>query len=195
MNRLSIAAAVASLLAVVACSDATPAEAVSATEADTQDLTSAGLAPFVCEPEVHKDTTPDGSHMMVAARAAKHDGYDRFVLEFDRTSTVPSYHVELATTSFESATVPGNVALRISLYPARMWNYTTETSTFHGPTTFRPADTKQMTEATLAYTFEGDTTWLVGLDHAACFRVFELGDPPRLVVDVQNDGPTSHACN
>ena len=38
--------------------------------------------------------------------------------------------------------------------------------------------------------FEGYVSWGVGLQRAACYRVFELSNPPRLVVDVQNDGPT-----
>ncbi|OBF20027.1 hypothetical protein A5727_09690 [Mycobacterium sp. ACS4331] len=127
---------------------------------------------------------------MAAVRLARHDGYDRLVLEF--TDRVPGYTVgyrplpAYADASGEEIPLPGaNAQLQVTLTPATAAGWTDGPVTYSGPPTVT-ADTTVVTAAKSAGDFEAVLTWVVGMRAQVPFRVDVLGGPPRLVVDVQH---------
>lgn len=191
LRRLASLAALTSLLVLTACEGAkTETSVAAATPAEEQEL---GLAPFDCRASISRPASSTGSAgyaRLRTVRAATHDGYDRFVLEFTGNSMVPPWIIaRQANATFDDVTLPGRASLLVSLHPARTWDFTTETPTFEGERRLQPDDTDLMTAIDNVEDFEGYMKWLVGLERAACVRVFELSAPPRLVIDVEKNGP------
>jgi hypothetical protein len=187
------------VLAVSFAALAVTASACAAAPAEEDvEMTEGQLVSFICDrAEISKDNPGGEFAQVVGVRAAGHDGYDRFVMQFDAGSKVPGYHIarQRGATFFmdgsgDPLTLPGSAGLALSVHSASGWNFETGQPSFSGPNRFRPAGARLMTEAASTGDFEGYVSWGVGLQRAACYRVFELTNPPRLVVDVQNNGPT-----
>jgi hypothetical protein len=161
------------------------------------EMTEGALVTFICDrAEIVKDKPNAGYGQVVGIRAAGHDGYDRFVMEFAANSEVPSYHIarQRGATFFQDGsgdplTLPGSAGITIGAHMASGWDMNKGEPTYTGPNRFATHG-RLMTDAASTGDFEGYVSWGVGLQRAACYRVFELANPPRLVVDVQNNGPT-----
>jgi hypothetical protein len=124
---------------------------------------------------------------LVEVRLARHDGYDRLVLEF--ADRVPGYTVGYrplpahADPSGAEIPLPGaNAAVQVTLTPATGWD--SNARTYFGPSTVT-GGTATVTEVKAAGDFEAVLSWVAGLGKVP-FRVLVLDEPPRLVVDFQH---------
>jgi hypothetical protein len=122
------------------------------------------------------------SNTVVAVRIGQHPGYDRIVIEF--ASGVPSYSVtRQSTPAFtrsprgDQVTLEGNAGVLIVIHSVSNW------TSYAGPTTFHPGY-PFLRQALLVENFEGYQQWALGIQGTPALRVFTLGSPSRLVVDV-----------
>lgn len=198
MLRAAVAVLGAALLATACNPSTTPAASVSSDAA-----TSARTGPVISPPPVTPPTPPGtnlpdfackdtsggavGTVGVTAVRLSEEPGYDRFVLQFD--SHVPSYSVKrqakpvFTQTSGQTITLSGTAGVQVVLHGA------SQSASYTGPTDFPQADFAVLKEARLTQDFEGTVSWGLGLSSSACFRVFPLTDPARLVIDLQTPTP------
>jgi hypothetical protein len=124
-------------------------------------------------------------------RVAHHDGYDRLVIGFPTTNTMPQYQINRQTTahfvrdaSGQPVVLNGSAGIRIVLRNADI-------------VTGSPSDLKPnlpvIREVAQIGNFERVVSYGVGLAAPACVRVLELSGPTRLVIDVQTPADTSAA--
>jgi hypothetical protein len=130
---------------------------------------------------------PDGpSAKLTAVRAAAHPGFDRVVFQFEGTE-VPGYRIEyveeitLGESDDQFLTLQGGALVQATFQGTASDDYRPGTQTVPDISTPGLAQVKQVG---LAEDWEGLVRLGVGLDHRAGFRVLELGDPVRVVVDV-----------
>ena len=116
-------------------------------------------------------------------RAAHHDGYDRLVIGFPTTNSMPPYRITQQSSahfprdaSGQDVALEGNAGLRIVFQNSDIQPGT--------PSDIKPR-LPQIREVTNVGNFERVVSYGVGLGSAACFRVTELSGPTRLVIDVQ----------
>lgn len=129
--------------------------------------------------------------LLTAVRAARHEGYDRVVFEFD--GPVPGYQVaytEEPVTQDGSGLeveVAGEHVVLVRMENASGADLSKEDApeTYTGPKRFDPG-TPEVAELVRVGDFEGILTWAVGLRDRVDFRVSTLSNPSRLVVDVRN---------
>lgn len=125
--------------------------------------------------------------VLTSVRTAKHEGYDRIVMEFkDR---VPGYHLEYIDKPVrdcgEGKEIPlaGDSWLEIRMYPV-------DAHTQEGQPTIlerqRKPNLPNLFAAKQTCDFEAVVTWVLGIGHPNPYRIMELKDPPRLVVDVKH---------
>lgn len=128
-----------------------------------------------------------GTATLVAVRAAKHDGYDRVVFEFE--GGVPDYRVEYVDSpqhecgSGREVRLPGDAWLDVRFTSAQAHddngNPTVLNRQFDPP----GDNPKQLR---LICDFEGHVEWVLGLGSPNRYRAFTLSGPARLVVDVRS---------
>ena len=122
---------------------------------------------------------------LLAVRTARHPDYERIAFEFDR---LPNYKVEyidrpvIACGSGATVPLPGDAWLEVDLRPANA--HTEEGRPTVGARSFAPAY-PNLLELRLTCDFEAQVTWVAGLRSPNRFRVTELRDPARLVVDIR----------
>lgn len=128
-----------------------------------------------------------------ALRIAHHDGYDRLVIGFATSNSMPQYQLtQQATSHFvrdasgQPVTLDGTAGVRAVLRNADI--------TPGAPTDLKPA-LPVIREVAQIGNFERVVSYGVGLATPACFRVLELSGPTRLVIDVQTaaDAPAATA--
>ena len=123
-----------------------------------------------------------------AVRTARHDGFDRAVFEFSGKVT-PGYHVEYIDKpvrrcgSGEATAVAGDGWLAIRMTPAAAHDEVGHPTLRERE---RALDLPILREAELTCDFEAVVTWVLGTASPNHYRVLELTDPPRLVVDVRH---------
>ncbi|MFY0563409.1 AMIN-like domain-containing (lipo)protein [Archangium lansingense] len=120
-------------------------------------------------------------------RTARNEGFDRLVLQFDGDQ-VPGYHVEyidkpvIKCGSGDPTELAGQGWLQVRVQPAQA----------HEGAQVTVAERKRkpalpvFQEMELTCDFEGEVTWVLGVKHPNKYRVMELKEPTRLVVDVQH---------
>jgi hypothetical protein len=130
---------------------------------------------------------PDGpSAKLAAVRAAAHPGFDRVVFQFEG-ARVPGYRIEyvgeitLGESDDEFLTLAGGALVQATFQGTASDDHRPGTQTV--PDRFTPG-LAQVKQIGLAEDWEGLVRLGVGLDHRAGFRVLELRDPVRVVVDV-----------
>ncbi len=130
---------------------------------------------------------------VTAVRIAHHDGYDRLVVGFATSNSMPQYQLtRQATSTFvrdasgQPVTLNGSAGIRVVLRNADIADGV--------PSDLKP-DLPQIREVTQIGNFERVVSYGVGLATPACFRVLELSGPTRLVIDVQTaaDAPAATA--
>ena len=120
-------------------------------------------------------------------RVGQHEGYDRIVVEFKGTGR-PGWSLSY----IEEARLEGSgrtVSLDGEAFLGIFASHTTwpDPDYYDGPARLEPADGGRLEEVFVAGTFEGYTQVIVGIDgDTSPYRVFTLGEPSRLVIDVRH---------
>jgi hypothetical protein len=124
--------------------------------------------------------------VLQAVRTAAHPDFDRTVFEFE--GGVPSYHVEYIDEpvrqcgSGNPVPLPGEGWLEIRFSRARA--HTEAGASTLAERALSP-DLPVLRALSLTCDFEGTVTWVLGLAAPNRYRVIDLSDPARLVVDVR----------
>lgn len=127
--------------------------------------------------------------LLLDVRMAAHPGFDRVVFEF-QGDALPGYHVEYVDRpvrqcgSGDPVPVAGDAWLLVRMTPA---NAHTEA----GQPTLKERelnlDLPNLKEMELICDFEADVSWVLGLASPNRYRVLELLDPPRLILDIKQN--------
>lgn len=121
-------------------------------------------------------------------RSAEHGNYDRAVFEFEGAE-LPGYHIEYidkpvrACGSGNVVPLKGDGWLEIRFQPA---NAHTEEGKPTVKERQRAPNHKIIKEMKLTCDFEADVTWVLGVASPNRYRVLELENPTRLVVDIKH---------
>ena len=147
-------------------------------------------------PKIAGNFPLSGGDILADARIGAQDGYDRLVLEFVASGSVPeSYEIKYVfnNSGGENITVSdnlhlesqvqGNAALQIILAGSHE-DVANNVVIYEGPDTLSSSLMGNITEAKFAGSHAGLILWGIGVEEANGFRVFELADPPRVVIDV-----------
>jgi hypothetical protein len=165
-------------------SNSTPAE-VKTPEPDE----AAGAANFEgTEGITDKKNHINGAAILSAVRLGRHEGFDRLVFEF-RDDQLPGYHIEYVDKPIRSCgsreVVPlaGDAWLQIRLEPANA-------HTDDGKPTLRFREIAPklpiVLEIKSTCDFEAQIQWVAGVSSPNKYRVLELKNPTRLVVDIKH---------
>ena len=117
-------------------------------------------------------------------RTGTHSGYDRITIEFQNgdPSKVDVTTQNNATftqgASGQSVTLAGSAGLLVVIHGAD------EHTAYSGPIDFK-TNYPVLLEARQMEDFEGTVQWGLGLSKSACYRVFFLTNPTRVVIDIQ----------
>jgi hypothetical protein len=129
-------------------------------------------------------------------RTGAEECLERVVIEL-QTSSIPTpagfpgYHVRYADGPVKESpsdlpvTISGSDTLLVSL---GSWMNYQGTAGYSGPSQIFPANVDHIQELRLIENFEGTTTWAIGLDDELPFRVIELSNPPRLLIEFSTNG-------
>jgi hypothetical protein len=128
--------------------------------------------------------------ILAEVRSASHEEFDRVVFEF-RGRRVPGYRIEYVDRpvrqcgSGEPVEVAGDGWLQVRLEPARA--HAGDTAVVATVTERnRELDLPNLRQLVLTCDFEAQVEWVLGLGSPNPYRIIELPDPPRLVVDVRH---------
>lgn len=124
------------------------------------------------------------------ARLGSHSEYDRFVLEFSADDPDPeNYNVMWMASPMSPGGGPfpvdeprGEVFLEVRVGATYLAGNAGDS--YEGPDVLSGSSLINIQEAVNVGEFDGQIVWLLGANEANGFRVFQLEDPPRLVVDV-----------
>ncbi|MBJ6760285.1 hypothetical protein JGU66_05890 [Myxococcaceae bacterium JPH2] len=136
--------------------------------------------------EVKRREQPQAT--LVSVRTGPHEDYDRVVFEFEG-SQLPGYQVAYAKEpavqcgSGDAVKVEGQGPLEVRFIPARA--HTSEGKATVSERTLKPA-LPMVRELVRTCDFEAEVTWLLGTARPTTYRVLELKDPSRIVVDVKH---------
>jgi hypothetical protein len=133
----------------------------------------------------------DGGAMarLTEVRVAAHPGYERVVFELAGT-TLPGWHVEYVDEpvrqcgSGDPTPIAGDAWLEVRMTPAQA--HDDDGKATAGPRELHPA-LPVIREVESTCDFEGEVTWVLGVSKPNRYRVLELTDPARLVIDVATD--------
>jgi hypothetical protein len=120
-------------------------------------------------------------------RSARNEGFDRVVFQFDGDQ-VPGYHIEyidkpvLKCGSGDPTAVAGQGWLQVRIQPAQAHENAQVTVAERE----RKPELPVLQELELTCDFEADVTWVLGVRSPNKYRVLELHQPTRLVVDIQH---------
>jgi hypothetical protein len=134
--------------------------------------------------DVARDAAPTA--VLRDVRTGTHDGFFRTVFAFG--ARVPGYHIEYVDrpvyhcASGEPMAIAGEAWLEVRFRAAAAH---TEAGAVTIAERDRTLDGPLLRQLTLTCDFEGDVTWVLGLAAPHRYRVAELTDPPRLVLDVR----------
>ena len=122
-------------------------------------------------------------------RAADQSTFDRVVFEFKEAQAVPGYRVEYASTPIKDEAdrvvkLFGKAVLRIDLSPALAHSLDTGAPSL-GEREKR-LNLKTVIEFKQVEDFEGVVTYGLGLSRKKPFRVTEMLNPTRLVIDIKH---------
>lgn len=124
--------------------------------------------------------------VLKAVRTGKHESFDRVVFEF-AGNVIPGYHVEYIDKPVrdcgagEVVPLAGEGFLLVKLQPAQA----------HTEAGVATIQNRQQTpglpiikELKLICDFEADVQWVFGLSSPNRYRILELSNPARLVIDI-----------
>jgi hypothetical protein len=120
-------------------------------------------------------------------RAARNEGFDRVVFQFDGDA-LPGYQVEYLDTpaircgSGDPTEIAGAGRLQVRLQPAQAHDENGQPTVASRE---RTAALPLLQELKQTCDFEGEVTWVLGVKQPHAYRVLELHAPARIVVDVR----------
>jgi hypothetical protein len=169
-------------------SSSAAAEDTTASSPATEDVDTAPF-PADTDADVAESVDPDGL-TVIAARAARHEGYDRVVFEFAGSGT-PGWSVEYVDSpssqgSGEAVDVPGEAHLQVTVQGTSYPYETGAEELASGPAAV--SGTEVVRSVVYDTTFEGTSVAWLGTSTRAPFRVYALTGPTRLVVEVADAG-------
>jgi len=165
---------------------ATPTAALSTEVSESGDTSNPNFEGTIAVTEKKRSERPPATIRTV--RTATHEGYDRIVFEFAE-SGLPGYRIEYTDKpvqkcgSGEMVSVRGNARLLIQIQPANAHTEAGQVTTY--PERERTLSLPVMRELKLTCDFEADVQWVLGLASKNRYRVVELLNPARLVVDIK----------
>jgi hypothetical protein len=124
--------------------------------------------------------------LLRVVRTGKHESFDRVVFEFEG-SAIPGYHIEYVDKPVrdcgQGAVVPisGDGFLLIRMQPS---NAHTEAGVPSVTARQQSPKLPILKELKLICDFEADVQWILGVSSPNRYRVLELTNPARLVVDI-----------
>ena len=145
----------------------------------------ASTAPFACG-TTYGPVTQSGPQTAYVSdvRTGSHPGYDRITITFSNGAPT-SVEVKTQTNatftkdpSGQTVTLLGDSGLLITIRGAD------EHTSYSGSTDFKTGYSK-LVEAQQVQDFEGVVQWGIGLSGNACYRVYLLKGPDRVVIDAQ----------
>lgn len=169
-----------------ATSPATSAPPASPTATDE----AAAPVPFPADTQVDVQEPTGGPLSVTAVRVARQDGYDRVVFELDgRSAGEPGWRVEYVTDptqqgSGDPVEVTGEAVLSVTITGTGYPMDTGEQEVSQDPAL--PRDLQVVRDVQLGAVFEGQYEAFVGTSERVPFRVFRLGEPARVVLDVRH---------
>lgn len=122
-----------------------------------------------------------------SVHATHEQAFDRVVFELAPDAPMPGYRVEYIDTpahdcgSGEAKEIAGDAWLEVRMYPV---NAHTEAGEPTIPFREQATELSVVRELERTCDFEAVTTWVLGLHAPNPYRVQELNDPPRLVIEV-----------
>lgn len=192
--------AMTGILLSAACSDAPAREAAGRTSGPTQaPVSSAPPSPEAAatpSPVFAAGTAPveeahtGGPLTVTAVRVARQDGYDRVVFELDgRQPGEPGWRIAYTDDprragSGDKVDVQGKATLAVFIDGT---GYPFDTGQQEATSVQVPADVEVVRDVELGSVFEGTYEAFVGVSRKAPFRVFRLGDPARVVIDLRHE--------
>lgn len=158
------------------------------TTTTTSPATTTSTVPFVAATET-VTIEGDRSAFLDDLRVARHDGFDRVVLQFaDQVpAPFPIRYLDEAPSEdcvFDKPTGAAVLHMRIPRATGFDTSADPPRKYYDGPQTVR-GDTSVVTETVITCDFEMVLTVAIGVRQRAPFRVTQLENPPRLVIDVQ----------
>jgi hypothetical protein len=135
------------------------------------------------------EASSDASVTVSDIRVGRHDGFDRVVFEVGGTGT-PGWDVRyvdeaLSQGSGDAVPVDGDAVLQVTLTGAG-YPFDTGVDEFAGGPV--SGDTDVVTEVVWDATFEGTSVAFVGTTAETPFRVYQLDDPTRVVLEIAHGG-------
>ena len=146
-------------------------------------------ADFPAEPALSEQEPSGGPLTVTAVRVARQEGYDRVVFELAGTAAGQAgWRVEYvdepsAQGSGDPVEVAGDAALSVLITGTGYPMDTGQEEVSSDPAL--PGDLQVVEDVVLGAVFEGQYEAFIGTAGRQPFRVFRLGDPERVVVDVR----------
>lgn len=146
--------------------------------------------------EVQVGKGSGGTMLLTDVRIAPRGCFERIVFEFrqaEGSGGVPAFGVGYETGPFSEdgsgkrVVVRGGAFLTVRVEPAAGADLSAEGAgapTYTGPTTLLPAGLAHIRQASRIGDFEGQITWVIGLDEKRSFKAYVLSSPVRLVIDI-----------
>lgn len=132
----------------------------------------------------------DAIGILREVRVGRHQGFDRVVFEFTSNRAVPTYRVEYISQPIMPGMASGEEDFKIA---GKAFLDVHFDAFGHEPTTYelakepqKPLALRVIREIKKREDFENDMAYVLGLSARKPFRVMELSNPSRLVVDVKN---------
>lgn len=138
-------------------------------------------------PAEHEFPSLMSSLVGVDIRTGRHDCFERVVVEFGGTGSLPGYRVAyeadpiLDSPRGEPVDIAGAATLVVAF---GAWMPEPDGAGYSGPREFVPDNVSNIVELEQLENFEGMSSWAIGLDAERPFAVSTLSDPPRLVIDI-----------
>jgi hypothetical protein len=136
---------------------------------------------------IEKKAEQQGSSVLIAVRTGSHSGYDRIVFEFN--ATLPSYEVDYISRPYhqcgsgEEVTMQGAEIVQVRFSVAQAHDDAGRATI--GKVSVPPGFA--MKEVRLVCDFEGEVTFLIGMKGKIQYRVDEMKNPARMVLDIQRN--------
>lgn len=130
-----------------------------------------------------------GPAVVRGLRVARNDGFDRVVIDFGQDAAIPGWNIEYVDRpirrcgSGDVTPVAGDAWLRVRLRTAQAHDDAGNATVRQREMTFNAMSV--LREMEMICDFEGDVEIVLGVASPNPYRVLELQNPSRLVIDVQ----------